>query len=636
MCGIAGACGTGASQLRPAVQQMCDQMLPRGPDDDGMIAVSNGIEAVLGSRRLAIIDPSPAGHQPFVDPHRGNVVVYNGMIYNYRTLRRELEAAGEQFSSDCDTEVVLKCYGVFGSECVTHLHGMFAFALWDATRAELFLARDRLGIKPLYYSVDTGRLLFASQVKALLASGVVPRRLSPDGIESFLAFGAVSEPSTILEGVSALPAGHHAVWSREGLRTREYWSPRRAMGRRRSEDDAPSALRSRLEMATASHLVSDVPVGIFLSGGLDSSALAGLASAHADRVRAVSVTFAEPEYSEGAYQRQVAERLGCEHVLVRLGASELFDDLEAAFSAMDQPSFDAVNTYAVSRAASESGLKVALSGLGADELFDGYGQLARVRRLEALRRLPRSLQRGTARAAGIFMARSRSKKMDAWLSGELPAGASYELLRGLFLPQEIARLVASNREGAVGWPDRLNRAQALAGQVSCLELTNYMKNVLLRDTDAMSMATSLEVRVPFLDDELVSWVLASGGSDEPTLTKRSLADAVGDVIPNEVATRKKHGFGVPISEWMRSDLREEVDARLRETPGALQDHIDGKVALDVWNGFLKGREHWTRPWALYALSRWSDTIEHAHELPNRVTRARVADRAIPLQGRQSS
>ncbi len=586
---------------------MCDQMLSRGPDDGGSVLVSNGIDACLGSRRLAIIDPSPAGHQPFVDPQRGNVVVYNGMIYNYRELRRELESAGERFTSDCDTEVILRCYGVYGKECVTHLHGMFAFAIWDAKRAEVFLVRDRLGIKPLYYSIDGERLVFASQVKALLASGAVSRRMSSSGVKSFLAFGAVSDPSTILEDVSALPAGHHAVWSRSGFRVAEYWSPRMAMERQRSDEETSSTLRQRLDTAVARHLVSDAPLGVFLSGGLDSAAIAGLAKGHTDRVRAVSVTFAESDYSEAAYQHVVAERLGCEHVIVRLGASDLLADSEAAFSAMDQPSVDAVNTYTVSRAASESGLKVALSGLGADELFDGYGHVDRVRRLEGLRRLPVPVQRAAARLVGVLPGGSRSRKMRAWLGGELPSGSSYELLRRLFLPTEVAGHSASRADVAVPSPDLFTDADDVWKAVSALDLSNYMRNMLLRDTDAMSMARSLEVRVPFLDDEVVSWVLASG--DTEPLTKRSLAGAVADIVPSEIASRKKQGFVVPISEWMRGPLRNEVGARLADAPPGLDGHIDARRALDVWDGFLRGREHWTRPWALYALYRWSDSVE---------------------------
>jgi asparagine synthase (glutamine-hydrolysing) len=614
MCGIAGACGAGASQMEEQVRRMCDHMVPRGPDDGGVLSISGPRGAVLGARRLAIIDPSAAGHQPFVDRNRGNAIVYNGMIYNYRELRRELEAAGEQFTSDCDTEVVLKCYGAYGPRCVSRLQGMFAFAIWNGERGELFVARDRLGIKPFYYAIAGNQLLFASQIKALLASGSVPPKLSPAGIESFLTFGAVSEPLTALEGVWTLPAGHYATWTTgSNLNTRRYWSVQEATKESAQSDDPVAGLRTKLDQAVASHLVSDVPVGVFLSGGVDSSVIAGIAARHAGAIRAISVVFAESDYSEANYQRIVADRLGCDHIVVELGPSELLADSEAAFAAMDQPTLDAVNTYAVSKAASANGLKVALSGLGADELFNGYDYVRRMRRLEAARQWPRAVRSVVSFASRPFIGGSRSKKAQAWLGGEFPAGASYELLRRLFLPEEVARLRAFDGGQEIPLPPKLIGSRRVPEQVAASDLTNYMKNVLLRDTDAMSMSVSLEVRVPYLDDDVVSWVLADEGRGH--FTKQSLVDATSDVVPSEVAQRKKQGFVLPISDWMRGPLQAEVEERFAEIPPAIEGCISREAVVGVWREFLGGRETWTRPWALYALWRWAeglDAIPTAH------------------------
>ena len=605
MCGIAGACGPGASQMQAEVRRMCDHMTPRGPDDGGLLVTAHGTELVLGARRLAIIDPSTSGHQPFLDEKRHNAIVYNGMLYNYRELRRELEARGETFTSDCDTEVVLKAFGVFGAECVHRLRGMFAFAAWNAKTNELLLVRDRFGIKPLYYSVGEGRLLFASQVKTLLASGAVPMRLSGRGVESFLSFGSVSDPLTIIEGVAALPAGHLATWSDDGLKVRKYWDIRDVPGQV-SKREFETDLRDRLDASVARHLVSDAPLGVFLSGGLDSSVLAALASRHSDHLRAVSVSFAEEAHSEAPYQRLVADALGCEHVQIELSATELLDTSTAAFTAMDQPSMDAVNTYAVSKAASDSGLTVALSGLGADELFDGYGYTRRARALEAARLTPGGLRHLAAAGATSLLGRRRSVKASAWLNGELPRGSSYELLRRLFVPSEVAELRGGQDLEPTVAPSHVHPSRRLQGQIATNDLSNYMCHTLLRDTDAMSMAASLEVRVPFLDDEFAPWVvghLKHGGRP----TKAALSTAIGDDLPPEIGKRPKQGFALPIADWMRGPLREEVESMLTDPPEELRGHLVDSAARAVWEGFNDGTKGWTHPWALYALGRWLET-----------------------------
>ncbi len=298
MCGIAGALAGSVEDARAAVEAMCEQLIPRGPDDHG-IATSSGERgsASLGSRRLAIIDPSPAGHQPMVDAERETTIVFNGMIYNFGDLRERLSAEGEPFVSDCDTEVVLRAYGRYGRDCVRHLRGMFAFAVWDERRRELFLARDRLGIKPLYYTERDGWFLFASQVKALLRTGRVPAELSAPALDTYLAFGAVSEPLTAIEGVSALPAGHTALVREGTVTVARYWEPPAEPDASLAAQDAADELCAVLEDTVRRHLVSDAPLGVFLSGGLDSSLVAALAAQASSRVRTVSVAFADRKLS---------------------------------------------------------------------------------------------------------------------------------------------------------------------------------------------------------------------------------------------------------------------------------------------------------------------------------------------------
>jgi asparagine synthase (glutamine-hydrolysing) len=584
-------------------------MVPRGPDGGSVTAVqgSDNFDALLGARRLAIIDPSSAGHQPFCDHHRGNVVVYNGMIYNYRELRRDLEAAGERFESACDTEVVLRAYGRYGAECVSRLQGMFAFALWDAGRQMLVIARDRIGIKPLYYSIQSNRFLFASQLKTLLASGLIPVDLSSAGIESFLSFGAVREPGTILKSVEALPAAHYGSWSRDGLRLHEYWTPPRA-GISGATDPTATQMKHVLDRSVERHLVSDAPVGVFLSGGLDSSLVAGLADRHKSRLKTVSIQFAEEEFSEASYQHLVASHLHSDHEDVQLGAQDLLKDLPAIFDAMDQPTFDGVNTYAVSRAASDVGLKVALSGLGADELFDGYGTVRRMKALVASRRiLPPPLQRAASSVAGGALSGTKGKKVRAWLSGEFPADASYDLLRRLFLPDEVRFLSRSSSTGPGTYIARPPDA-GLHHWLSVADLTHNLRNTQLRDTDAMSMAHGLEVRVPFLDDNFVDWSLTHFANGH-VLTKELLGKAAVGIVPQAVLARRKRPFELPISPWLRGPLRREVTTAFSNLPDSLETHLRSIALERVWEDFLAGRAHWMRPWALYALSSWVRSCE---------------------------
>jgi asparagine synthase (glutamine-hydrolysing) len=612
VCGLAGALAKDPREAERAVEAMCRRMVPRGPDDEGVNVIPAGDGWIaLGSTRLAIIDLSPAGHQPMHDPERGTTIVYNGMIYNYRELRRELEASGVTFTSDCDTEVVLKAYDLHGPRCVEKLRGMFAFAIWDSRNRELFLARDRLGIKPLYYCHRGREFLFASQVKALLASGLVDRRFSPEGVATFLGLGAVSDPLTIVEDVRALPAGHTATFADGGLRLNRYWELQPTPQVDCSRDDAVARLRATLDETVGGHLVSDAPLGVFLSGGLDSSVLTALAARHTDHLKAISVVFGERAYSEETYIDAVTRKLGVDHVRVCLDAASLRNQLTDAFAAMDQPSFDGINTYFVSKAAHEAGLKVALSGLGADELFDGYGYARRTATLERVRRLPDPVLRLASAGALTRRLGARGQKMGNWLAGELTPGSSYELLRRLFLPAEVRQLMpASVTFDGLPRPASLDPSGDVAHQLSVLDLTNYTKNVLLRDTDAMSMANSLEVRVPYLDDRFVESMLRVPSAFRARKNKALLAASARDLLPQEVLDRKKHGFLLPLRTWMLGDLRSEVASTLTNPPASVHALLDQRETRRVWTRFSSDEKNWLRPWALYALCKWVEGLVH--------------------------
>lgn len=639
MCGIAGAWTREAEEALRTVERMCRAMTARGPDGAGMALLSTtGDTLALGHRRLAVIDPSPAGHQPMRDPTRGTVIVFNGFIANFVELRRRLERDGECFASQCDTEVVLKAYGRYGPACVRLLRGMFAFAVWDPRDETLFLARDPFGIKPLYYYHRGDRLLFASQVRALLASGLVPRTLSVAGLQAFLAFGAVREPLTAIDGVYALPAGHTMTVHRGRLEPACFWHPpppgaeREKRNEERASrspltrrDAAVRTLRALLVETVAHYLTCDVSVGLFLSGGLDSAALAALAARAPNRPpRLVAVSLVDgADDAETTAMRAVAQAAGAEHVVVPLHWSMVEPWLPDAFAAMDQPTFDGINTYAVARTAAGSGLKVALSGLGADELFGGYGYARRVALLELARRLPPSAQRVAATAAGLLPSR-KGEKARAWLEGELPAGSAHELLRRLFLPHDVERLVRAERRGmsAEGHGAIVPLAACTSalpshpGDEALLDLTGYTRDVLLRDTDCMSMAHGLEVRVPYLDHVLAEFVLRLPVALRAAPGKRLLADAVRDLLPPATLARRKRGFVLSIDRWLRGPLRPEVEATFSAPPAAVDELLVQEEILRLWRRFLGGSASWHGVWALYALCRWVASLSEVEgELP---------------------
>lgn len=617
MCGIAGTYGFGAELTRELVATMCRDMVPRGPDDGGTEVFRTADTCVgLGSRRLAIIDPTPAGHQPMIDLERGIALVFNGMIYNFAELRRELVRGGERFRSQCDTEVVLRAYGHYGRDFLCHLHGMFALAIWDQRRQELFLARDRLGIKPLYVFSGEDRFVFASQVKTLLATDAVPFKLSREGLESYLATAAVHEPLTMVEAVRALPAGHFATITSQGMHLERWWDFPGPTDAQMDRANAVAQLRNKLRTSVDLHLVADAPVGVFLSGGLDSSLIASLAADRHPDIRTLSVTFGEQEFSEDTYIDSVVARLGTHHVNVRLSADQLVAWSQEAFTAMDQPSYDGINIFTVSRAAAESGLKVALSGLGADELFNGYGFIRTLAQLERLRRMPQAAQVSLGLAlAGV--PGSRAVKPAAWLRGDLPPSAGYELLRRAFMPREIQRLMpGQDGRNLAGSPRTVRGDRNAPFDLAVAEMSSYMRNVLLRDTDAMSMSQSLEVRVPFLDDAVVDWALRQSPETRGTAPKSLLLEAAQGLVPNEVLTRPKQGFVLPLEHWMRDELRTRMDALFSSPPSVIDGVLDPRAVRRIWDGYqrlgpspLRSRVEWIRPWTLYVLYEWIANVQ---------------------------
>ena len=614
MCGIAG--GFGREPLERDVVAMLGALAHRGPDGEGSVSLVNrGREpcGAFGHRRLAIIDLSPTGAQPMASADGRLTITYNGEIYNYRELRRELAAEGAGFRGTSDTEVLLVGWQRHGPSFVRCLRGMFAFALWDRDLGRGYLARDGFGIKPLYVAGVDASLLFASEVRALLETGRLRAALSWAGVRSFLATGSVAEPETIVEGVRAIAPGVlYEVTPGRGrpcLIPRETFDGRAAMPEvTRVHDDpeeAASAVRAALRAAVARHLVADVPVALFLSGGIDSSAVVAVASeVTAEPLDTFTVTFAEAEFDESAVARTVAQRFGTRHHEVPLSAADFLQALPDAFAAMDQPSLDGLNTFVVSRAVRAEGVKVVLSGLGGDELFAGYPSFARAEAVAAWRRrapwLP-ALARPAARRLGA----ARGEKLAALLDRVPAPRAAYVASRMLFGPERIEELT-----GGAPPADFLRPPAELSPlrEVSWYEATGYMRNTLLRDSDVFSMVHGLELRVPFVDAD----VAAAAAAAEDHLKRRDgtskplLVAAVADLLPQAVWDRPKRGFTLPFDRWLRGELRGEIEERFYGAELA-RAGIDPIRAMPTWRDFLRARAGvgWSRPWALYTLVRWA-------------------------------
>lgn len=640
MCGIAGIVNSDGPVSVDALNKAMHALEHRGPDDGGVqvIRVPGQVpyEVGLANRRLAILDLSPAGHQPMFDPETGNWIVYNGEVYNFAEIKANLEKENVRFTSHCDTEVVLKAYARWGQECLEHFRGMFAFAVWDAGRRRLFLARDRLGKKPLYFGQSRNQFFFASEVRALLESGCATRALSHDALELFLTFGSVYDPETLIEGVHALQAGHYLIWENNRAEEIEYWDPiavaktkgqhLESEGARWKSDGLPKKkmleeLSALLEEATRLRLVSDVPVGVFLSGGIDSSAVVALLSrGNSTRPSTFSIVFEEQDYNEAPFSRLIAQRFKTDHHECLLSPKDAREAIPEALRAMDQPTMDGINTYVVSREARRTGLKVALSGLGGDELFAGYETFKTVPRMERFSRAWKSVPSGVrALAAGAYSrvaaAGDRQLKIATLVKAGREEANPYVLARSLFTPGQLRQLLNARRRPPAfeyGGPvtESLRRASSLdpVNQVSYLEMRNYMLNTLLRDSDVMSMAVGLEVRVPLIDHKLVEFVLALPGGIKLNGhgPKNLLVEAVED-LPPEVVQRRKRGFTFPFEHWLRDELRGDLESTLRKVDkGPLGDFLDAQGVQAIWADFLGGRVSWSRPWALYVLQRWCE------------------------------
>lgn len=617
MCGIAGIVDSslGLQDREAQIARAVAAMTHRGPDDSGL--ESSGA-ATLGMRRLAIFDPAH-GHQPMQTADGRFTLVFNGAIYNFRTLRAELATAGRRFRTECDTEVLLAAFAQWGEGCLQRLRGMFAFAVWDAAENALFLARDPFGIKPLYYTQVAGRLVFASELRALVSSGACAAEIDPRAVTDYLSWLAVPAPRTIYRDISSLRPGECARFQNGKLTLRRTWtfpSANAAAQPCRTREEFTTELKSRLEDSIRAHRIADVPVGAFLSGGLDSAAVVGLMSRVSSApLRTFSIGFEEADFSEANEAAATAAHFGAQHSPTTLTGARVAADIDRLLAAFDQPTGDGINTYYASEAARRGGVTVALSGLGGDELFGGYPSFRDIPRLSrwlpAWRTLPSPVRRTVARRLAAGDTRRR-KLADVLQHARTPHEVGALQRRVFALATRDSLLNPDVRRAASGpfHPELPALATELPGAgafetASAWELRTYMSDVLLRDSDVMSMQHSLELRVPFIDRPLIEWLWAQPAAfkSDPLHAKHALYAAVRDLLPPVFATRHKRGFSLPFPLWMKRELRPFLDETFSTASLVRADFFDRAAVQRLWQNFIAGDDtrEWSRVWSLAVL-----------------------------------
>ncbi len=637
MCGIAGIIGRLDETNRQAVRLMNQALVHRGPDAEGYWespADAQGRGVLLAHRRLSILDLSSAGAQPMVDDVRGDVVVLNGEIYNYQDLRRELASRGQELRSTGDTAVLLRVLALHGRDGIAKFRGMFAFAHWSPGSQTLALARDALGIKPLYFArnpdaVGPWSLIFASELRALLASGLLGTpRLAPTAVSSILWNGFTTGPGTAISGIETMWPGEYMVLDRGGseLSRVSYWRPPAPGGPRISEDELAQILADTVKL----HLASDVPIGVFLSGGIDSSVVANLARRQSkDPVQTFTLAFEEVDYDESGFGDAIAKAIGTEHRRIILTEEHFIVRLEEALDCLDQPTFDGLNTFYMSHAVRDAGVKVALAGTGGDELFGGYTSFRDLPRLATwgrrtktvpmvakqwgARLIARLLQPGAASGAQ----QTRWAKLPDMVARGDDLIGLYQLAYALFLPQRQRELLGP--QPAPGIIDGLSSVlhsrlrEEIADRrpleaISILEQRLFLGERLLRDTDATSMSASIEIRLPLVDQTLLEAVMRLDESTRylPIRAKSALRRIGLEGLDSALFDRPKSGFVLPYDKWLRSRLGKQIDSTLTDRDLVVSAGLEPAAVAALWRAFQHGMPglYWTRIWAIYVLIRW--------------------------------
>lgn len=621
MCGINGFISDRYSteQKKELVQKMNLCLSHRGPDNDG---VWINDEAAFGHRRLSIIDLSAEGNQPFFSNDKRYVIIYNGELYNYKELKLELQRAAHGskdqpyfFKTNTDTEVVLAAFIRYGAKCLQLFNGMYAFAIYDVVEKKLTIARDRLGVKPLYYYYGDEGLLFSSEIRPIIHSKVKTFSLNKDVLAEYAMYQTVLASNTIIKGVKVLLPGNYLEYQSNKATITEYYSLNKfsVANNDISYLETCNKVNELLTLAVQRRLVADVPFGAFLSGGIDSSAIVGLMSkVSAEKIQTFNISFDESEFSESKYAKLIAEKFNTQHHEIKLTPGDFLKQLPEALAAMDHPSGDGPNTYVVSKATKQAGVTMALSGIGGDELFAGYDVFKRMAELQKKAWL-NALPTFSRKAVG-FAIKKRKKtvagnKIEELLGQKkIDFNSAYPLSRSVFTQKELSKLMKDANgfkqiHAIVSEVPQIK--DHLLSAVSISEMNTYLQNVLLRDADQMSMAVALEVREPFLDYKLVDFVL--GINDEkkyPHTPKKLLIDSLGDLLPGEIVNRPKMGFTLPWQTWLKNDLRTFCEKNILEF--SEYDFCNKTEIQNLWQRFLNNDTNvkWSRIWHLVVLNNW--------------------------------
>jgi asparagine synthase (glutamine-hydrolysing) len=617
MCGIAGILSfTDSNPLQEQIHSMTDAIAHRGPDADGHFVEGR---IALGHRRLSIIDLTPSGNQPFSSANNRYQLVFNGELYNFQEVKATI--TDHSFKSTGDTEVLVEAWSRWGLNALIKFKGMFAFAIWDRLEETLWLVRDRLGVKPLYFAEQPNCLLFASEIRAILASGLVKKELNTDALAGYFRYQSVPGPHTIIKGIQELKAGCWMKIKGGKIESGSWWDiqTRNAFTPPESRQQAQSEILRLLRSAVEQRLVSDVPVGAFLSGGIDSSAVVALMAEVSNRPpETFNISFSEKDFDESGYAELVARKFNTRHHTILQKPEYMLDNLLPALNAMDTPSGDGINSYVVSKAIRDAGITVALSGIGGDELFAGYPFFRQFRQLQKYKN-SWALTGPLRKLLASFIGNSTSRKdrLKQLLTVPSPQIEHlYPIFRQIITPAAYRKFIRLDLPSTDPVQQALTKIEQLHdfpeySQVSVAEYLGYTQYTLLKDTDQMSMAVSLEVREPFFDHEFIEYVLQIPDQlKEPAFPKQFLVEALGDRLPHEVVHRRKQGFIFPWEHWMKTELRSFCEAEIQSISN--RDFINGQALQVQWQQFMKGDPsiRWMEIWLFVILSYWLQKNEN--------------------------
>lgn len=608
MCGINGIFSfkSALADAYQSITKMNDSIAHRGPDSEGIFEKDN---IILGHRRLSIIDISTISNQPLFGLENRYVLVFNGEIYNYKELKTKINFP---YKTNSDSEIIIAAYHKWGYECVNHFNGMFAFAIWDNLEKKLFIARDRVGIKPLYFYNDNDLFIFSSQIKGILSSEKVDIKLNTKQLSNFLKFQTIYTPDTILENINLLEAGSTLTINKSGIKKNKYWELNSSSNNLSTQKytEITTNIRDLLTNAVEKRMVADVPFGAFLSGGIDSSLMVALmAQTSTQPINTFNINFAEKEYSEAKYAEKIAKKYNTNHHEINLTPTDLLDDIETALNYMDSPSADGINTYVVSKHTRKHNIKMAISGLGGDELFAGYPQFKQMYALNKIRffdNIPITIRSSIARIISKSTSKAEIEKIANWLtSKKWDINNLYPTFRQQLSDIEVEKLLNKPIIQNISYFDK----STMLNNMSVNEINTYLQHILLRDSDQMSMASSLEVRVPFMDHELIEYVLSIPDKYKyPSKPKKLLIESFPDILTSEIVNRKKMGFVFPWNSWLKNDLFDFIEINLKELENYPEFNI-GEIN-NLWQRFINDdkRVYWTQIWGLVVLGHWLKNI----------------------------